>query len=133
MALAMSEKRTREWGALQAFASAVRRAYGERLVGVYLFGSHARGAAHADSDVDVAVIIDRFSDKSVERRTLSDLAYDIVAETAVELQPWVVSRAEWAVPETHANPQLIKNMKRDGVPIRTSDDHSLAGQSGYGR
>lgn len=26
---------------------------------VYLFGSHARGAAHADSDVDIAVLLDR--------------------------------------------------------------------------
>jgi predicted nucleotidyltransferase len=29
------------------------------LVSAYLFGSHASGGAHADSDVDVAVLFDR--------------------------------------------------------------------------
>jgi predicted nucleotidyltransferase len=30
-----------------------------RLASAYLFGSHARGHAHRDSDVDVAVLLDR--------------------------------------------------------------------------
>lgn len=29
------------------------------VISAYLFGSHARGAAHAESDVDVAVLLDR--------------------------------------------------------------------------
>ena len=31
--------------------------YGDRLAGVYLYGSHARGEARADSDVDVLVVL----------------------------------------------------------------------------
>ena len=31
--------------------------YGERLKGVYLFGSHARGDAREGSDIDVAVVL----------------------------------------------------------------------------
>jgi len=39
----------------QYFASAAA----PEIVAAYLFGSHARGNAHADSDVDVAVLFDR--------------------------------------------------------------------------
>jgi predicted nucleotidyltransferase len=45
------------------------------IVSVYLFGSHAEGRAHRESDVDVGVLLDRASlpsvpDRSVERVTL---------------------------------------------------------------
>ena len=44
--------------ALDAFAGAVRRLLGERLVVLKLFGSHARGEAAPDSDLDVLVAVE---------------------------------------------------------------------------
>ena len=43
--------------ALRDFALEVRRAYGDRLKGLYLFGSRARGDHTAESDADVAVVL----------------------------------------------------------------------------
>jgi predicted nucleotidyltransferase len=42
---------------LTRFAAAVRRAYGDRLERIVLFGSRARGDHKPDSDYDVAVFI----------------------------------------------------------------------------
>jgi hypothetical protein len=45
--------------AIAAFASAARRHYGSRLVGLLLFGSRARGDHTRESDADVAVVLDQ--------------------------------------------------------------------------
>jgi predicted nucleotidyltransferase len=60
---------------LRDYKRAVERALPgvERLI---LFGSRARGQAHADSDYDVAVVVRDLSDRGGVRRTLSDLAYE---------------------------------------------------------
>lgn len=42
----------------RAVASDLRALYGDRLVDVVLYGSHARGDAHHESDIDLAVIPD---------------------------------------------------------------------------
>lgn len=34
--------------------------YGDRLSGIVLFGSYARGSAHAGSDIDVAMILESY-------------------------------------------------------------------------
>lgn len=53
------------------------------VVSAYLFGSHARGSAHVDSDIDVAVLFDRSA--APERRRRSELAIrlssDLIAVT----------------------------------------------------
>ena len=42
---------------LQELREALGRLYGDRLAGLFLYGSYARGTAHADSDVDVLVVL----------------------------------------------------------------------------
>jgi predicted nucleotidyltransferase len=45
----------RDAAAVAAFAERVRACLGERLVGLRLFGSKARGDAHDYSEIDIAV------------------------------------------------------------------------------
>lgn len=51
----------------------LERVYGSRLKEVYLFGSYARGDADEDSDIDVAVVLQRMRSRFEERQRCSEL------------------------------------------------------------
>ena len=53
------------------------------VVSAYLFGSHARGAAHADSDVDVGVVLEpgRGADRVAQDSLALALTADLVGAT----------------------------------------------------
>ena len=104
--------------ALADFVTDVRRHYGARLAGVFLFGSRARGDNTPDSDIDVAVVLsDNEIDFWREKMVLADLAYEPIAESGIHVQGWPVALRAWERPETHKNPSLIRAMRRDGRVI----------------
>ena len=57
------------------FAEELRKRYGQAVLDVRLFGSFARGEADEDSDVDVAVVLERVD--WTTQRDVIDLATDI--------------------------------------------------------
>src|SRR5258708_30630880 len=61
--------------ALTKLRSGLEARFGSRLREVVLFGSHARGTATEESDVDVLVVVDDLTEG--ERLEVFDLAYDI--------------------------------------------------------
>ena len=66
--------------ALEIAAEARRRlqdVYGRRLRGVYLYGSAARDQLTPDSDIDIAVILDRIPSRFEEHSRTSKLGSDI--------------------------------------------------------
>jgi predicted nucleotidyltransferase len=67
--------------ALQRFKGALDAIYGDRIAKVVLFGSRARGDAHADSDYDVAVFLKPLPDSRKEVERLADLRVDFLDET----------------------------------------------------
>lgn len=58
----------------------LERIYGERLDGVYLYGSAARGGLHEDSDIDIAVVLDEVADSFTEHMRISDLRSNLSLE-----------------------------------------------------
>jgi predicted nucleotidyltransferase len=62
---------------------AFQRAQPPGVVAAFLFGSHARRAAHRDSDVDVAVLLDRrrFPDRRARFTARLDLTGWLIGET----------------------------------------------------
>jgi len=53
------------------------------VVSAYLFGSHARGAAHGESDVDVGVLFDygRVAGREARARAATPLGAELIAAT----------------------------------------------------
>lgn len=105
--------------ALQVLLSAYRRRldeqYGPRLMQLILFGSYARGEARADSDVDVAVVLDRIERPS-ERMLPMEIAGDLTVEHGLALAPIVLSKDEMAF--LHQREDLLaENLEREGIPI----------------
>ncbi len=75
---------------------------------VILFGSVAEGRATADSDIDVAVVMKRRSEKAI--REVHDLAADIQDETGMKLVPIRI-----LTKELESDDQLIRSLKRGVV------------------
>jgi predicted nucleotidyltransferase len=87
--------------------------YGERLRGVYLYGSHARGDFHADSDVDVLIVLvgpvvpgEEINRYSTIRADIC-LRYDLVISTLPVAEDWFNQQIE----------PLYQNVVREGVPV----------------
>ncbi|MBI4319833.1 MAG: nucleotidyltransferase domain-containing protein [Chloroflexi bacterium] len=73
--------------ALAELKEALSQLYGERLKGIYLYGSYARGDFHTESDVDVLIVLQGpvrpFEEISRSGKILSDvcLKYDLLIST----------------------------------------------------
>jgi predicted nucleotidyltransferase len=66
--------------ALNALRQALQALYGDRLVRIVLYGSHARGEATPDSDVDVMVVLRGSVEPLRELRRMSAIATDLSLE-----------------------------------------------------
>jgi predicted nucleotidyltransferase len=54
--------------------------YGEKVRKVILYGSHVRGEATKDSDIDILVLVDDTLNPFQVRKSLSDFLFDILLE-----------------------------------------------------
>jgi len=88
------------------------------LAGAILYGSRARRDHRPDSDADLAVLLrgrpGRFLDTKL---ALADIAYDVLLETGILIQPFPIWEEEWEHPERSLNPTLLRNISREGVRL----------------
>jgi predicted nucleotidyltransferase len=95
--------------AVDAFIRALHRQYPDRIQGVILFGSKARGDSHPDSDIDILILVDdddwRFS------HAISRLAAHISLNYDVLLGPRVIRQARWR------RSILYPTVSSEGIPL----------------
>ena len=100
----------------RVFLERVREHYD--LAGALLYGSRARQDAGRESDADIAVLLRGASgargDAALE---MAGIAFDVMLETGVLVDAIPFWEDEWTHPEQFANPALIANIRRDGVPV----------------
>ena len=97
---------------LQRIRASLRAIYGGRIERLLLFGSRARGDAHADSDYDVAVFLVDLTDRWREFHRLADLRTDILADTGafLEARPFRAGSYRDRTP-------LMYQIRRDGIDL----------------
>ena len=102
--------------AARAFVARVSRQYD--VVGAILFGSRARLNYRPDSDADIAILLKGQRGKFVDTKlALADIAYEVLLDSGIHIQPLPLWEDEWAHPEKSPNPALLRNISREGVRL----------------
>jgi predicted nucleotidyltransferase len=102
--------------AIRRFIDLIARRYD--IAGAIVYGSRARGTHRQDSDADVAILLNgtrqRFSTIMLD---MADTAFDVLLETGVNISPLPVWLDEWEHPEGYSNPDLLRNIAREGIRL----------------
>src|SRR5262249_31318694 len=112
--LAMPDHATKH--AIQIFLKKIASEY--NIAGAVLFGSRARGDNRPDSDADLAVLLKGEHQEALSTAlAMADAAYDVLLETGINISPLPVWLDQWADPEIYSNPDLLRNVAREGVRL----------------
>ncbi len=98
---------------LPELKAALERRYGERLVKFVLFGSHARGEATEDSDIDVLAVVENLTDGPRERFAVSAIAADVSCDYDTLINLVLKSAQDYG----SRNTPLLMNVRREGVEV----------------
>jgi predicted nucleotidyltransferase len=96
---------------LDGLKDGLLRLYGERLDGVYLYGSYARGEANAESDLDLLVVLREVPDYSDEIERTSELIASMALHYDVSVSRVFVSRTDWE----RAGGPFLSTVRQDAV------------------
>lgn len=103
-------------GAARAFLEQIRDHYG--LVRAILFGSQARHDHRVDSDIDIALLLRGHPGRFLATKLdMADIAYGVLLETGMRVQPFPIWEDEWEHPEDYPNPRLLQNIEREGIAL----------------
>jgi predicted nucleotidyltransferase len=98
--------------ALDEFVKRASEAYGDRIHGITLFGSVARGTERPDSDIDLLVVVDEEDFRL--RRELIGMAFDMLLETGEDISVKVLSQKDF---EARKGFSFLRNVISEGVKI----------------
>ena len=108
----------------QAAERSVALAFLQKLRGAYdvaeaiMFGSRARGDHRPDSDLDLAVVLNGQRGDFIDTKLdMAGMAFDVMMETGVLVQPFPLWDGDLAHPERFSNPTLIQNISDDGIRL----------------
>jgi len=88
------------------------RIYGDRLNGLYLYGSYARGDAQVDSDVDVMIVLNDYESYGKEIDQTGNLVSALSLEYGISISRVIVKETQWLNSDT----PLLRNIHADGIP-----------------
>ncbi len=92
----------------------LQKLYGDQLVALILYGSYARGQAHEDSDIDVAMILKSYERPYQEITRTGEIAsrFSLDYDRLIALIPF--REKDWR--ETQS--PFFANLRKDGIEIK---------------
>ena len=97
---------------LAEFKRELKRIYDDRLKGVFLYGSRARGEADAESDVDVLIVLDDWEHYADEIDRTSVAASQLSLEYDMSISQVFVRERDWVRGDT----PFLWNVREDAIP-----------------
>ena len=98
---------------LAELKAALSHLYGENLRGLYLYGSYASRAEDAESDVDVAIILQDFADYWAEVQRTSHLVSALSLKYDVSISPVHMREADWR----HGDSPFLLTVRKACLPL----------------
>lgn len=95
---------------LMIFAGKVRQKYPEARI--WAFGSHVRGTATAESDLDICVVLPHLEPE--DRISISDIAWEVGFEHDLYISTIVVSETDFEQGPVSASP-LLSTIRNEGI------------------
>ena len=97
---------------LRALTRGLARIYGDRLRGVYLYGSYARGSQDPESDLDVLIVLADFDHYGEELDRTSELVAALSLDYGIAVSRVFVRQRDW----TEARTPFLANVREEAVP-----------------
>jgi predicted nucleotidyltransferase len=98
---------------LHELKTGLKELYGDRLVKLILFGSHARGEANLDSDIDLLAVLKSPVSQFQEILNMSELRVKMLLE-----QDELVSIIPMSEEDFHTrNVALLRNIRKEGIEL----------------
>ena len=95
---------------LRELKQELARIYGERLKGVYLYGSYARGDQHQWSDVDIMIVLDHYLRYGDEIKRTSELNAKLSLDYGLSVSRLFITENRW----NNEDSPLLRNIRAQG-------------------
>ena len=95
------------------FKRELQSIYGDRLKGVFLYGSRARGDAEPDSDVDVLVVLDDWDHYAGEIDRTSVATSELSLAYGLSISRVFLRERDWLTAET----PLLADVREQAVSV----------------
>ena len=90
-----------------------RAIYGDRLQGLYLYGSYARGTAHKGSDIDVLLVLQGTVQPVEEINRVNAIVSDLCLQSGLLISIYPVSTTGF---QTRQSP-FFMNVRKEAIPL----------------
>lgn len=98
---------------LEELKRGLAQLYGDRLRGVYLYGSYARGEEESESDVDVVVVLTDFDSYASEVDRTGSLVSTLSLDYGVSISRVFVSEHTWQQTQS----PFLTNVREEALSV----------------